>query len=126
MEVLYQATPTIQIKLEVKGIKELFEELGPLQEIFSSMKCGHCSAEADKIRLIHRKAADKYSVYELLCTKCKAKLALGQNEDGGLFPRRYERDDKDPKKPKTKEGKRVYLPNNGWVKWTPQDNKQEE
>ena len=124
MEVFYRPSPEISIKVEARGVEEIFQELGPLQEVFGkNCKCGKCGGT--KIRMVHRKAGDKFDVYELLCeTKnekghsCNARLALGKNDSGNLFPRRYEQDPNDKKKAKLDaDGNKIWLPNQGWVKW---------
>lgn len=124
IEVYYKPNNELTIKVETRGVEEMFQELAPIQEVFSSLKCGKCGG--NKIRLCHRKADNKYDVYELLCeTKdsrghsCGAKLALGKNDLNNLFPRRYEQEQVNGKwKPKLNaDGQKVWLPNNGWVKW---------
>lgn len=123
MEVFYRPTNELTIKVEVRGVEEMFQALGPIQEILGECKCGKCGGKS--IRLLHRKA-DKHDVYELLCETpgangiaCNAKLALGKNSDNNLFPRRYEQHQVDGKwVPKLDaDGNKVWLPNNGWIRW---------
>lgn len=115
IEVSYRATPDLMIKVEGRDLKEIFKSLGPVQEVLGNNVCGKCGST--KIRMVHRNT-DGHDFYELLCENCVAKLQLGQSSDGTLFPRRYEQDEKDPKKPKTdSEGKVVYKADNGWTKW---------
>lgn len=116
LEVFYRPTADLTIKAECRDIEDVFKTLGPLQEVLGgNCECGKC--KGTKIRLSHRKADGKFDVYELLCETCHAKLALGKNDQGNLFPRRYEQDPDDPKKPRMKDGKKVWLADNGWVKW---------
>ncbi len=125
MEIFYRPSPEITIKVEARGIQEMFQELGPLQEVLGgNSKCGKCGG--DKIRMVHRKADGKYDVYELLCETpgpngpCGSKLSLGHNDLGNLFPRRYEQTKGDDGKWKPKldaDGKKIWLPNKGWVRW---------
>lgn len=115
MEVFFRPTPDLTIKIECRDVEDIFKQLAPLQEVLTNCKCGKC--KKDKVRLLHRTVGDKnYDVYEILCVSCGAKLQLGNNGDS-LFPRRYEQDPDDPKKPLMKDGKKVWLPNNGWIKW---------
>jgi hypothetical protein len=115
LEVSWRPNPDMMIKIEGRDLKDVFKALGPVQEVLGHNKCGKCGGT--KIRMVHRNA-DGHDFYELMCENCSAKLSLGQSTDGKLFPRRYEQDEKDPKKPKTdNEGKVVYLPDGGWVKW---------
>lgn len=112
MEVTYKPSAKLLIKFEVKDIKELFQELSPVQEVLEeNAVCGKCGAT--DIRYIHR-VAEKFDFYELKCQKCRAKLSLGQNSEGNLFPRKYHQDPVDPKKPLMKDGKVQYMKNNGW------------
>lgn len=121
MEVFYRPSAKITIKAECRDIEDVFKTIGPLQEVMDSCKCGKCGS--DHIRFVHRKADGKYDVYELECQNCRAKLALGKNDEGNLFPRRYEQDPDDKKKPLFKDGKKVWLPDNGWMKWDSQQGK---
>ncbi len=121
LEVYYRPTAELTIKVEAKDLDDVFKLIGPVQEVLgNNTVCGKCGGT--KIRMVHRKADGKYDVYELACEKCGAKLALGKNEMGNLFPRRYPQEKIDGSwKPKLDaDGKKVWLPNNGWVKW---DNK---
>lgn len=125
MEVYYRPSDQVTIKLDVKDVESMFQELGPLQEVFESAECGKCQCK--KIRVMHRRP-DKFDFYELLCTNpnCGARLSLGKNDQGNLFPRRYEQDEKDPKVPKLDaNGKKVWLPNNGWVRYNSKTSKYE-
>jgi len=115
LEVFFRPTPELTIKAECRDIEDMFKTLGPLQEVLSNTECGKC--KSTNIRFSHRKADGKYDVYELQCTKCGAKLHMGKTEDGKLFPRRYKQDPDDPKKPLMHDGKKVWLPNKGWVRW---------
>lgn len=113
MEVFYRPSPEITIKLDVKDIYALFDQLGPLQEIMKACECGKCKSK--NIRFLQREAG-KFTFYELQCQDCSAKLSLGNNGDS-LFPRRYEQDPDDPKKPLLKDGKKVWLVDGGWMKY---------
>lgn len=129
LQVQLKGLPNLIITAEVRDVEEMFQTLGPMQELFNECKCGKCGGT--KIRFHHRKTADgKNDVYELLCDspveksgytrKCGAKLMIGKQQDSGnLFPKNYESVKVDGKwQQKTdKDGKRVYLPNNGWVHW---------
>lgn len=120
LEVYFRPTNELTIKVECRDVEDVFRTMSSIQEIFSNAQCGKC--KSTNIRMGHRKADGKYDVYELVCTKCGAKLQLGKSDEG-LFPRRYYQDPDDPKKPLMKDGKRVWLPDNGWVKW---DSKQQK
>lgn len=127
MEIYFKPNNEITVKAEVRGVEEIFETLGPLQELFNAARCQKCGGNS--VRFIHRKA-DKFDVYEFLCESqisddmgrtrtCYAKLSLGKNEFGNLFPRRYEQEKVDGKwRPKVDaDGNKVWLPDGGWVRW---------
>lgn len=134
MEIFFKPNNDITIKSEVRDVEEIFKTLGPLQELFNAARCGKCGGT--KIRFIHRKA-DKYDVYEFLCENqltddhgrkknCSAKLSLGKNELGNLFPRRYEQEKGEDGRwqPKlTADGQKTWLPDGGWVRWDRQAKK---
>lgn len=126
MEVFYRPSPELTIKVEARGVEEMFQAIGPLQEVLGgNCKCGKCGGE--KIRMVHRKTPDGHDVYELMCVTpnsngipCGAKLSLGKSSEGNLFPRRYEQAKGADGKWSPKldaDGKKVWLPNKGWVKW---------
>lgn len=127
LEAILRVSESLTIKVECKDVENLFQEVSPLQEVLLNNKCGACGST--KTRLVHRKIEGKHDVYEIACLgindqnfPCGRKLHLGKGQN--LFPRRYEQDPDDPKKPRLdKEGKKIWLPNNGWVRW---DAKQEK
>ena len=133
MEVFYKPSPQITIKLETRGLEEMFQELGPIQEILSEKTCGKCGGH--DIRMMHRKTkpddnGKTHDVYELLCETpqklqsgktipCGHKLQIGKDTDQKLFPKRYPTvKDGDRYVPVLDaDGNKVYYPNNGWVRW---------
>ena len=123
MKVYYKPTPQLTVEIEAADIKELFKELGPVQEVLGPTTCICGKCQCIDIRLLHRKQG-KFDFYELMCTKkgCGAKLALGQNDAGNLFPRRYQQDPNDNKKPLKVDGKTQWLKDNGWLRWQDQSN----
>lgn len=118
MKIFYRPNAKFTVEFEPKNVQELFQELGPLQEVLSEAeKCGKCGCT--DVKFNHRKV-DGNDFYELICgnNKCRAKLSLGtERESKNLFPRRYEQDPDDPKKPLMRDGKKVWLPDGGWVRW---------
>lgn len=124
LKVYYKPNNSLTIEVEGRDLADIFKTLAPVQEVLNNCKCGKCGGE--KIRMVHRLADNKHDVYELLCETlqgnglpCNAVLALGNTGDS-LFPRRYalEQDEKNKwVKKLDAEGKTVWLPNNGWVRW---------
>jgi hypothetical protein len=104
MEALLRVNGSLTVKITGDDEKQLLEGLHHANEVFFH-SCGMPGCKAEGTRFQVRQVDDnKY--YEVICTTCGAKLALGQHKKfKTLFPRR--------KDPKTKE----KLPNNGWAKW---------
>jgi len=133
MKAIFKPNDKLSFEVEAENLQEVMKTLGPIQEVLGSCRCGKCGG--NDIRFLHRKV-DKYDYYELVCQTprrsqaesgsglvyskdipCGHKLALG-NDGTNLFPRRYEQDPNDKKKPLLdKDGNKVWLPNNGWVRW---------
>lgn len=126
MKAIIQATDTLRFEIEGASVQEIFEQIKPIQEVFHNCVCGKCGS-SKHIQLVHRKV-DKYDYYELKCVaplsddpketwnKCNAVLNLG-NDNGKLFARRYHQDPNDKTKPLMKDGKKVWKPDNGWMRW---------
>ena len=94
-----------RLTFEVTGetVKEVFEQVGSIQEVFDAEStCGCCKSPDIKFLVRH---VEDYIYYELQCKVCAARFSFGQNKKGGgLFPKR-----------KDKEG--AVIPNRGWVKF---------
>lgn len=96
--------------VEAETAKDLFSQLGSIQDIFEAeTKCGMC-ASVD-IRFSAR-VVDEYEFYELACRSCRAQFRFGQKKKGGdLFPKR-------------KDDAGNLLPHGGWSIWEPQSTSQ--
>lgn len=108
-------TRNLGFELEGEDLKQLFEKVAEIQELFSDDVCGACGSENTILRV---RTVDDNKYYEMVCCEqgCRATKAFGQMKKGGkLFPKR-----------KDKEG--GWLPNNGWVKFsrTRDDDKDED
>lgn len=87
----------------VDNPRELFEKLASFQEVFGIDRCGKCGST--NLQYVVRTDDDDNKYYELRCRDCGAKFRFGCTKKGnGLFPKR-----------KAADGS--YLPDNGWVKW---------
>lgn len=74
------------IEVDASDIKEAFRALSNYMEVLGESKCGKCGSA--NIRPNHRQSGN-YHYYELVCNDCRAKLELGQAQEGGtLFPKR--------------------------------------
>lgn len=98
-------TKNSRITLEVEGttVKELFEKVAQLQDIFEAEEeCGLCGSQS--IRLVSREN-DGNRYHELKCLDCGAAFSFGQRKKGGdLFPRRKDKDGN-------------WLADRGWTKY---------
>lgn len=104
MKVTFKS-PTLNIEVDGKDAKEVFESMAHAQEVFLNTHCGAC--DSDNTRFVCRKSG-KYTFYEMRCMECGCSLAFGQrSEDGALYPRRTDKDTKS------------RLENQGWLKWSP-------
>jgi len=100
----------IRFELEGDSQRDLFAEIGKIQEVFEETVCGKCRGE--NIKFVVRNVDDNL-YYELRCTDCGARLSFGAHKKGGgLFPRRKDADGN-------------WLPDGGWVKWNPKTSQNE-
>ena len=115
MKVYYRPTPKLTIELDVADQKTFFEELAKVQEIVAHT-CGKCSAGTEDL-VYQVREVDENLYYEIRCTKCSATLTFGMHKVGGsIYPKRYLTDNKG--KPLLDEdGKKQWIPNNGWAVW---------
>lgn len=94
----------LNFKVTGANEKEVFAQLGHLQEVFEAERsCGCCNAPH---RFVVR-VVGKFTYYELHCTnsQCRARFAFGQSKDTtSLFPKR-----------KDEHGE--WIPNRGWTKY---------
>lgn len=94
-------------ELDVKGERDLFEQIAHIQEVFDHV-CGKC--DSSNIKLVVREN-DGNKFYEMRCKDCGAKLSFGSHKTGGtLFPKRKGDGDE-------------WLPSGGWTKWDASQNK---
>jgi hypothetical protein len=107
MKVSYKtADGRLTVEVEGKDNKDVFAQLALFQEIYETRRCGACDSE--RVRMIVREVKGN-TFFELKCMDCGSVLAFGQKkQDGSLFPKRKDKDGN-------------WLPNGGWVKWSPRD-----
>jgi hypothetical protein len=120
MKITYKPKTNLMIEFEATDDVDFVKQMSKIQEL-TLQSCGKCQCDET---VYQTRIVGKYTYHELVCTKCKASLSFGKGENG-LYPRRYEMDEEDPTKPKLIDGKKVWLPNNGWGKWN-QDTQQRE
>ena len=111
MKVRYtSANGQLVFDVEAETAKQLFSQLGSIQDIFEAeTECGCC--HSTDIRFSAR-VIDEYDFYELACRKCRAQFRFGQKKKGGdLFPKRKDEDGH-------------VLANGGWSIWQPESSSQ--
>jgi hypothetical protein len=111
MKVRYtSANGQLVFDVEAETAKQLFSQLGSIQDIFEAeTECGCC--HSTDIRFSAR-VIDEYDFYELACRKCGAQFRFGQKKKGGdLFPKRKDEDGH-------------ALANGGWSRWQPESTSQ--
>lgn len=92
----------IAIEVEASGIKELFEKVARVDEVFNAEpQCGLCGNMDTRFSF---RVVKGYNYYEMAC-HCGAQLSFGQHkEGGGLWPKLHDKNGKP-------------LPNYGWTKF---------
>jgi hypothetical protein len=106
----------ITIHAEGENTIEVFEQLAELTEVFgepNAVKGGETAPYIFRVRTV---GTDKF--YELYSAKLKgAKLLYGCSKEAKkLYPKRMKTDNKG-KAIKGDDGKGIYLPDRGWVRW---------
>lgn len=107
MKARYTSPDTrLTVDFEAAGVKEIFESLAGLQEVFEEPACGCC--KSTRIRCDVR-TPQTFKYFQLICGDCGARLDFGQSKDMlRLFAKRTD-----------KHGEPI--PNRGWYVYTGPD-----
>ena len=118
MQLTKQVKPGLTIQIEAPTQKDAWAALASAEEVFGEQQCGKCKSKS--LRHI-RRVNGKHTYYELVCLKCRARLAMGvhDNDEGTLFPKRKDNDSGD-----VTDEPHGWLPDNGWLKWDRETKKQ--
>jgi len=109
MKAQLRVRSNLTLELEAEQQQDLFRLLASAQEVFGEQKCGKCKGSDLVFRVRTNKGND---FFEILCSRCHAVLQLGVHKQGGtLFPRRHTEG----------ETGKEWLPDNGWLKWDPEN-----
>lgn len=118
MKAVFKLNDRLTLELDAESPKGLFEKIAEYSATFEDTECGACKSKA--LQYTVREVEDN-KFYEIHCTKCGCKVSYGHAKDGKkMYPKRGETDAKGKVK-KDKDGKGIYLPNNGWVKYVPKE-----
>ena len=105
MKIYYRPKESVTLELEASNVKDMFEKLAQVEEIFQQNKCQKCNGQHITMQV---REVDENKFYEMRCLDCHAVLAFGAHKKGNtLFPKRFTED----------EGERAYLDNKGWTRW---------
>lgn len=98
-------TPNTRLTFEfdVQGIKQAFEQIGNIQEVFEHPCCGLCSSDVIRCNVREFNSGGRAGKYfEMVCQKCTARLNIHQNKDNvGLYVPMTDKNGQE-------------LPNGGW------------
>ncbi len=96
----------LQVDWDSGNVKEMFEQLAALQEVFEEPHCGCC--QSTRIRADVR-TPQTFKYFQLVCQQCGARLDFGQSKDlVRLFAKRTDKDGNP-------------IPNHGWYIYTGPD-----
>jgi hypothetical protein len=98
----------LSFKLSGATVKEVFEELAEVEEIFDMAQyCGVCQNTEIGHR-VRENGGNKFYELHCLTPSCRARFSFGQSKDQkSLFPKR-------------KDGEGNWIDNDGWVKYRPE------
>lgn len=125
MEVKYKVGSSLEFSLSGEKTEDIFRQIAQIQTTFQDTSCGHCK-NSDLV-YVSRKAKDEdneeHEYLEIRCNKCGCKLSYGKPKDGSsIYPKRM-KTGKKGKVEKDADGKGLMLPNNGWVKFSAEPDK---
>ncbi len=127
MKAKIQINGNVEITVEGKSTKDLFEQLASIEQTFGvkSQLCGKCQKGGGILITDNTIKPKQYIVrnvegntfYEIVC-QCGARLSLSSTKQkpDELFPKKK----KDYTNPDSE-----YLPDNGWLKYNRETNKME-
>ena len=112
MKVDYQVTPGIHVTIEASNQRDIWKQMAELDEVFGITHCEFKNCGSPNVIHVVR-SVDGNDYFEMKCRDCNAKLAFGQNKQGGsLFPKRKVTN------PTTGEEKWDHE-NQGWSRYVP-------
>jgi len=122
MKALFKLNDSVTLEVEAESIKDIVDKLTHIKEAIGPEPCGKCKSTDT---FPQSRMVEDNTFYEIRCQKCGAILPLGLSKaDQNLYKKRM-KTDKKGKAVKDNNGKAIYLPNNGWLKWNPETKEME-
>jgi|JI10StandDraft_1071094.scaffolds.fasta_scaffold90197_3 hypothetical protein len=129
MKAIMRVTEKITIEVEASKLEELLPHMTAVNEFFQDTECGACKSKNIGVNV---RNSGGFEFIEMSCNKCSARLCYGKTQkEKALYPVRWERVKegevkgvKKGSKRRDKDGNVIWLPNNGWTKYTPQDDEE--
>src|SRR5688500_3373859 len=117
MKAIFEAYGCLKFEVEGDKLPSVMKEVGAIVDAIGHEACGKCDSE---FTFPNVREVQGDTFWEIKCQKCGAVLQLGlHKEDQVLYKKRMKVDGKG-KALKGEDGKALYLPNKGWLKWNPQ------
>lgn len=81
----YTVNSKCQLEFEGKDVKDMFQKLSHIGDVFGQGRCGNC--ESDNVQMQHRQPSG-FDYYSVVCKDCRHEFKFGQMKDSGkLFPK---------------------------------------
>lgn len=120
MQAQVKVNPKTIITVEAETQKDLFQQVSYAYEVFSEKSCGLCDCEdiMPVVRkVVQKKKEFEYPEYHCLNPKCRARLSLAYNMEGGtMFVNRELLESGEPATGDNR-GKGQRGKHRGWTKW---------
>jgi len=123
MKAVVRVNDRLTIEVEKEKMNELLKELSAVNSFFEDSECGACKG---KDLIVSVRSNGGFDFTEMACKnpKCRARLSYGTDkETKEQYPVRCDREKEGKNKGHAKrgpDGKALWLPNNGWVKYVPE------
>lgn len=95
MNISYKVNDACTVNVEIGGVKQAFQMLAHLSEVFGVKACGNCKSPNVKPRFRTARRKDNNAeceYYDYQCQDCKYEYKFGQKQQPGapLFPKGWE------------------------------------
>lgn len=123
MKAIVKVNDRLSIEVEEEKMDDLLKGLSAVNSFFEDSECGACKGKDFGVSI---RTNGGFEFIEMACKnpKCNSRLSYGREKDTKeLYPVRCDREKEGKNKGKAKRdanGKAIWLPNNGWVKYSPE------